>query len=100
MSLYSAIVVGLSGVEQYTFIGLKDMVGDNRLSSYRWMADNSKMVYSNFNGAEPGSTVQHCIVLNRDASYRWHDTNCDLNYTSLCEGAYVSKTCLGITAII
>ena len=72
-----------------TYIGLKDMIGDNQLSSYKWMADKSKMVYSHFNANQPDSIYQHCVVLRRNTGYRWTDRSCSNKYAALCEGDYV-----------
>ena len=87
-------VAGQAWVAYYTYIGLKDVIGDNRLSSYRWMADNSKMVYSDFYQNEPAGIDQHCIILHRYPPHRWHDIDCFKKFPALCEGDYVSSTLL------
>ena len=90
-TLSFSIITGIIGVKQFIYIGLKDMIGDNQLSSYRWMVDNSPMVYSDFNGSiEPAKTYQQCIVLNEKSSFRWHDFECSHKLTAVCETGVVS----------
>ena len=84
-------LLGIRGIKQFIFIGLKDMIGDNQLSSYRWIADNSPMVYSDFKGVEPADPAQRCVVLNTKSSFKWHDFSCSQTRAAVCETDTVSN---------
>ena len=66
------------------FIGLRDYWGDNKLTNYRWMSDDSQMTYSNFRPAEPSDLTERCGAVWPTAE--WNDKNCDYSGAGvLCE---------------
>ena len=73
-----------------SFIGLRDAVGDSRLSSYTWTVDNTTMSYENFYPGEPGSTPERCVAMVSARDLKWHRWSCDTNAFGLCEIILVS----------
>ena len=79
----------ISGVQ--CFIGLKDVVGNNQLSSHRWIHDNSVLAYHNFHGGEPSNPEEICITILVSGG-NWNDVPCDYSAQAVCEADPVRKS--------
>ena len=80
--------------ELVIFIGLRDEVGNNQLSDYRWTVDDSKLTYSNFNPGEPNSVWETCVGMETKHDLRWADIVCNVIISkrpALCESNPVSS---------
>ena len=58
--------------------------------SRRWMWIEASrmrpMSYSRWADGEPNArSTMHCMLLYRDAGYRWHDATCTDRHTFICE---------------
>ena len=74
------------------YIGLKDVVGDDKLTSFKWVGDNSTMTYTNwFSGPwiEPNSVNETCTDMDMSTG-KWNDVFCSLTQGGVCEIAPVS----------
>ena len=69
----------------FAYIGLQDVVGDNQLSSYKWIMDNSTLAYNNFLAGDPNNLAHRCIAFRKRDSLKWHDTGCSIEWNALCE---------------
>ena len=86
------IAAALSGPTGFSsYIGLRDTVGDDKLSSHKWTADNTTMSYNNFNPSEPGSTEEYCVSMDTSSGFQWFDTPCHEAIKGLCEINLVSQ---------
>ena len=74
----------------YAYLGLKDMVGDNNLSNYRWVSDNSPMTYSYFANNEPGNTFERCVMFGR--AFKWADISCGKDLWAICEADVIDES--------
>ena len=72
------------------YIGLRDVVGNDRLSSHKWEMDGSTMNYSNFDDNEPDQGFKRCVVIVMNLGEKWHDRYCIVNLPALCEAQPVS----------
>ena len=73
------------------FIGLKDTVGDNQVSSYKWLKDDSSLSYTNWENGEPSGSDEVCVEIRQDNG-RWNDISCGMTITALCEAEMVMFT--------
>ena len=73
------------------WIGLEDTVGRNKHTDYKWVKDNSKTTFSNWNEGEPDDWGgnERCVaisgILQSKPLGKWHDSMCSNNYTAACE---------------
>ena len=65
------------------WIGLKDVVGDNKISSYRWLKDGSSVSFVHWVVGEPYSSAQRCVV--QYSTGRWNDVDCKSLRGAICE---------------
>ena len=72
------------------YIGLRDTVGDNKLSSYKWLVDGSTIAYNNFAANEPSLNLELCVMMRKNAGYKWVDGMCDPSLRALFETEPVS----------
>ena len=72
------------------YIGLRDTVGDNKLSSYEWLVDGSTITFNNFATNKPDYNVELCVFMQKNSGYKWNDGMCDGNNRALCESEPVS----------
>ena len=71
------------------YIGLKDVVGDDKTSSFKWVGDNSAMSFTNWNGNEPSDGNEACTEMVM-ATGKWNDILCSIVHRAVCETAPVS----------
>ena len=71
------------------YIGLKDVVGDDKNSSFRWIGDNSTMSFTNWNPYEPSHPGEVCTEMKMNSG-KWADLNCYGEQGAVCEIAPVS----------
>ena len=79
------------------YIGLRDVVGDDQLSSHKWEVDGSMLTYSNFDNNEPDQGFKQCIALAMPAGGKWQDRDCNVILMALCEAKPVSESVLFFT---
>ena len=72
------------------YIGLRDTVGDNKLSSYKWLVDDSTITFDNFATNKPDYNAELCVMMRKNAGYKWVDGMCDPSLRALCETEPVS----------
>ena len=72
------------------YIGLRDKIGDNQLSSYKWKVDDSVMSYSNFDKSQPSTAAEQCVGILRKTPHLWNDIMCNTKLPAVCEAALVS----------
>ena len=66
------------------WIGLKDVVGDNNISSYRWVQDGSSLTYQRWaNIYEPNVPTDKCVM--RYDGGDWDDVSCTFQFAAICE---------------
>ena len=66
------------------WIGLKDMVGDNNISSYRWLRDGSTLTYQNWAPTEPHLPADTCVI-RYVSNGVWDDVACTRPFGLICE---------------
>ena len=66
-----------------------DYIGDNALTSYRWLKDNSSVGYSNWASNQPSHTIQRCVVI-KDSG-QWTDLPCTNKLKAVCEANMVGS---------
>ena len=66
------------------WIGLKDMVGDNSISSYKWVRDGSMLTYQNWAPGEPLQSADACVI-RAVVSGIWDDVACTRPFGAICE---------------
>ena len=86
----SPVISAFAGLKRI-YIGLSDTVGDNKLSSYKWLVDGSTVKFTNFRSNEPNSAHERCVVFRQDEGYKWTDNLCDESHSALCESNPVGK---------
>ena len=79
--------------QQLGWIGLRDFSGMN--TDFRWLSDNSSMIFSNFVPGQPDFNDQHCVYVTFPMNTlgepgRWRDAECVLNVHAICETERVS----------
>ena len=72
------------------YIGLKDVVGDDKTSSFKWVGDNSAMSFTNWNGNEPSDGNEACTEMNMSTG-GWNNIQCSNLQGAVCEIAPVSN---------
>ena len=77
-------------LNEVTWTGLKDVVGDDQLSSHRWMHSNLSILetgYTKWSNLSPDKTYQECIalVLTGSGDWKWYDRECTNLYHFICE---------------
>ena len=65
------------------WIGLKDMVGDSSISSYKWVRDGSSITYQNWAPGEPWNPNDTCVA--RYVGGKWDDVPCTIPFGAICE---------------
>ena len=65
------------------WIGLRDVVGNNKISNYRWLKDGSSLAFANWVKYEPGSSSERCVV--QYTSGLWNDVHCHTRRGAICE---------------
>ncbi|EDV19660.1 uncharacterized protein TRIADDRAFT_61847 [Trichoplax adhaerens] len=76
-----------------SWIGLKDMTGDNNKNSHIWLPINKSVTdvgYSNWHPLEPNVLSHFCIILYMDGTPEWRDRNCYDKYYFICERPFIS----------
>ena len=76
----------------YFYIGMKDVVGDNKPESHRWTHDNSPVVFTSWKGSEPGSWGERCSSIRMSSLPNWMDISCGADKGGLCEADPVSTS--------
>ena len=84
-------------LNETTWIGLRDVVGDDQMSSHRWMYSNLSIVetgYTKWSSLSPDLTYQECIalVLEGNGEWKWYDRKCSKAYHFICEKGKNSLT--------
>ena len=66
------------------FIGANDLKRERR---WRWISDDSKLVYSNWAGGEPNDSLrdEDCGQMYKDGSGLWNDGPCYRKHQYICE---------------
>ena len=60
------------------------MVGDNNISSYRWVRDGSSLTYQRWaNIYEPYDPAHRCVM--RHDGGNWDDVLCTHHFAAICE---------------
>ena len=59
------------------------MVGNNSISSFKWVRDGSMLTYQNWAPGEPWNTNVSCVV--RYDSGKWDDVACTIPFGAICE---------------
>ena len=72
------------------FIGLRDVVGHNRLSDHKWTVDDSVVTYGDWYPAQPSHAGERCIALLVVANLTWNDRSCNTGNGAVCEADPVS----------
>ena len=72
------------------YIGLRDTVGDNKLSSYKWLVDGSAITFNNFATNQPDYNAELCVFMLKNSGYKWNDGGCNGINRALCETHPVS----------
>lgn len=77
-------------LDRTTWTGLKDVVGDDKMSSHRWSHSNVSLVetgYSNWEILSPDFFIQECVALVKEATgeWKWYDRQCWQQYHFICE---------------
>ena len=79
------------------YIGLRDVVGNDRLSSHKWEMDGSMLTYNNFDDNEPDQGFKRCVAIVMKLGEKWQDRDCNVSLMALCEAKPVSKSVLFFT---
>ena len=77
------------------FIGLKDMVGNNKISDHKWIRDGSGLSYQNWAYRQPKYSFERCVKMRING--QWDDGSCNACRESVCE--FDSITMVGFTLI-
>ena len=72
------------------YIGLRDVVGDDQLSSHQWEVDGSTINYNNFDINEPDQGFKRCVAIVVRSGEKWQDRDCTVPLPALCEAQPVS----------
>ena len=70
------------------YIGLKDVVGDNNISSHKWLRDGSSLTFQNWYTGQPATQSQTCVT--QIGIGQWTDVPCYVSFGSICELINVS----------
>ena len=68
------------------YIGLKDVIGDDKNSSFIWVGDNSAMSFTNWNPNEPNQGLKQCTIM-ATSDGKWGEAFCTHWYGVVCETA-------------
>ena len=60
------------------------MVGDNKISSYKWLRDDSSLTYQNWVRWQPAAKWERCVWW-RPADGKWIDEHCGKKAGAFCE---------------
>ena len=71
------------------YIGLRDVIGDDQLSSHKWEVDGSTMTYNNFASTGPIKNGKKCVSLS-ESDQIWTERYCSTKHSALCEAKPVS----------
>ena len=80
---------GVSGNKQL-FIGLRDVIGNNRLSDHKWTVDGSVVTYEDWYTAQPSNPEERCTTLLVHRNLQWNDRSCGSGNGAVCEADPVS----------
>ena len=78
------VLFAVSEPGAWHYIGLKDMVGNNNISDYKWVHDGSSLTYQNWRPGEPDMGSQLCVAM-RGTEGKWVDGYCSAPMLSICE---------------
>ncbi|EDV19662.1 uncharacterized protein TRIADDRAFT_61849 [Trichoplax adhaerens] len=84
-------------VNKHTFywLGLKDLVGDDKLESHRWLASNKTLAESNYinlaNNRPPRIDAYKCIIIYFRRTPEWREERCGSKNKFICEKGLETK---------
>ena len=67
------------------YIGVTDKVGDNAMSSYKWVVDGSDITAPVWHPTQPDQTNQRCGIIFLEEAGGLHHFRCNLGSGGLCE---------------
>ena len=77
------------------WIGLKDIIGDNRLESHIWLHSNQSLTevsYQNWYPNNPNHLHEQCVILRNYPPFLWFDRECEDLYKPICEKGTLVKS--------